>query len=192
MKLAKVQKKILNHLFGFVVNNKPIFCKQSTIAFKCKCTREHVNKTLALFKKIGLIKIVYQGRKSPRLIKFLKHKNEIFSYVEFTSKFTAKGIEDIKDTSYEELAYFKEILNEERKKDPVIFPIHLRDLGISYDQKLKLSLCSESAYQLALERAKKLQKGIKNIPQYVVGAAISIEIQRGTKLNWSKYYANRI
>lgn len=191
MKLAKMQKKILNYLFGFVVNNKPIFCKQETIALKCGCTREHVNKTLARFKEIGLIRLVYQGRKSPRLIKFLKHKNEIFSYVEFTSKITAKGIEYIKDTSYEELAYFKEILNEERKKGPVIFPVHIKDLGISYDQKLKLSLCSESAYQLALERAKKLQKGIKNIPQYVVGAAISIEMQRGTRLNWKHYYSNR-
>jgi hypothetical protein len=191
MKLAKIQKKILNYLYGFAINKKPIFSKQETIAKECKCRREHVNRTLRLFKEIGLIKLISQGRRSPKIIKFLVPVSQIFFYIERTLCCTSKSIEGIKDTSNEELAYFKEILEKEESKRAIVFPSHIINLGISFEQKLKLSLCSESAYQLALERAKKKQKDIRDIPNYVVGAAISIEMQRGTKLNWKYYYANK-
>ena len=193
MRLARAQKKILNYLYGFVINKKPIFLKQETIAKECKCTRKHVNKTLRLFKEIGLLTLIYQGRKRPRLIKFLQPVHKIFSYVEVTSKVTAEGIESIKETSNEELAYFKEILEKEEGQRTIVFPNYIQNLGISYENKLKLSICSESAYYTALEtariRAKK--KEIKNIENYVVGTAISIEQKRGTTLNWKYYYTNR-
>jgi len=163
--------------------------KQKTIADRCGCTRKHVNETLALFKKIGLVQLVYQGQRRPRIIKFLQPKNKIFSYVEVTPEVTPKGIEGFEDTSNKELAYFKGILQQEERKRGIIFPNYIACLGITFEQKLKLSLCSESSYQTALEKAKRKAKQIRDIPSYVIGATLKIEEKKGNRIDWKKFYS---
>ncbi len=189
--IGEKQQKIYRFLDRFCKQYPNVFPSQTTIAKQCKCSRKHVNRTLALFKKFGWLSLKSRGVRRSKTITFSKsnisldlHNRQYFRRLEVTTRGTYIYSKDLKSTSRRTGG----------ASPPLQIPFYLQKLNISLDSKLKLSMVSEHVYQETYHALKKRAKNgfsPQNDEKYFVGAAIKMAQNKGEKLPWKRYYATR-
>ena len=185
--LGPIQQRIWRCLVNWTKNFPSAFPSQTTIAKKCKCGRQHVNKTISYFKKLGWISLNSRGVRRTKVIaiptslqKIDPFNREYFRKIETTSKVTYNYSNTKKFTSRAG----------EIKKGLEISP-WLKDRSYSLDNKRKLSLISCYSW----EEAKRIYKQITQngwVPgkpeKYFVEMALNIAKENREKILWRLYY----
>lgn len=182
--LGPLEKKIWNAAVWWVKKFPCAHPKQIKIADHVGCSRKHVNRALAKFKKYGWLYLTSRGAKRTKIIGIPAHlvcldvvNREYFKRIEVTSKVTHSSSRFPNSTS--------------RKTGGLDVPLDVQKMKISFENKLKLSMVSEKVRQDALESAK-LDHGkgkiLANIENYVAGTAIKMAQKRGERLNWPEFY----
>lgn len=190
-KLGNKEKEVWRLLVWWTKRFPTAYPSQTTIARKAECTREHVNRSISKFKKLGWIALGSRGPKKTKYIIIPLHllqmdlvKREYFRRVDITSKITHSYSRKPRITG----------TNGPVAPKPLDVPNWLEKLGISFDSKLKLSLLPESVFQETLYQCtKKAKQGFKpdNEERYFVGTAFRIAEKGGVKVDWKSYYASR-
>lgn len=191
-KLGNLQKDIWRAAVWWC-NRFPCACpRQSKIAEKVGCRREHVNRAFAKFKKFGWLHLTSRGFKRTKIIGIPLHllqlnvvKREYFRRVEITPERTHSYSRLPRNTSRE---------GPVAKKQLEVPGWLMSKASFSHDSKLRLSLLPESVYQEAsFQWKKKVSQGFKadNPEKYFVGMAFKIAEKKEIKVNWGSYYASR-
>ncbi len=188
-KLGNHQKKILRRLIWYHNRYPNAHPSQTKIAKGIVCTREHVNRTIALFKSYGWIWLEFRGAKKTKTIRM----HEWLAMIDLVERQWFKRLEITSEITH---SYLSRRIPTGRKTGgavpPLVIPFYLQNLNISLDSKLKLSLVSEYTYQETLHICNKMaEKGFKpsNDEKYFVGMAINKAINKGEKLQWKSYYS---
>lgn len=188
-KLSALQKEIWKYISWFAKSRPVAFPSQTKMAAKFKCSRKHVNRTLALFRKWGWLWLQSRGRKKSKILNIPSHllqldigKREYFKRVEVTSKVTHSLSRRHGNTSGKTGGFHLDLQ----------IPEYLQKTRLSQEHKLKLALVSQRSYQEALEIAKFMYSKGKvqadKVESYVVGTAIRLSEKYGEKLEWKRYY----
>ena len=187
-KLGKHQKKILRRLIWYYNKYPNAHPSQEKIAAGIPCSREHVNRTIALFKSYGWLWLDFRGPRKTKTIKMHDwlalidlDKRQWFRRIEITSEITHSYLPNKRYTGGKTGGAIP----------PLSIPNYLQNLRISLDSKLKLSLVSQHTYQETLHACKrKSEKGFfpKNEEKYFVGFALKMAMKKGEKIDWPSYY----
>ena len=197
-RLGKKQKRILKQAQWIVRKmGRNAHPSQEYLSKGIPCSREHINRTYALFKRYGWIELIDRGRRLPKGIKMAEFLIDLdlsnlgdFSYEEITPKVT--GI--IYSQTPTGKGRAGDFSRKKEEVEPLEIPEWVQKLaaGCSLENKLKLSLLSEGSLIDALEKAKfKFSKGypIRDPEKYVVGSAIKIfEATTGRRPEWRRFY----
>lgn len=157
---------------------------QSKIAAWCGCHRSTVSEAFRLFKKWGWLTLLSRGFKKSKTLLISTSKKQIDLY----NRQYFKRVEATYRATHTYSTYKKRTSRETGTLD---IAFYLRNLNISLDAKLKLSMVPEVIYRDALESAKsdaKKGKKFDNKERYLVGVAIKMAQKRGYPLNWGAYY----
>lgn len=196
-KLTELQKKIWRLAVWWTKRFPNAHPNQSTIAGKAGCSREHVNRTLSLFKKWGWLSLIWRGKCRPKTLAIPYSlqmidvvNREYFKRVEITSKITHSYSSNIKRTSREKPTGPTHMGSKNVKGGIIQIPPDIGKLDISFKNKLKLSLVDESIYYDTYEVCKKMSrngKKIGNPESYFVGTAIQMAYDRKVWVDWAAY-----
>jgi len=198
--LGKHQRTILKRIVWYYNKYPDAHPTQSTIAEGIPCSRKHVNRTFALFKRHGLLSLESRGPRHAKRL-FIPH------FLASMDLDNIKPLINPKVTS--EVTHSLDSLNVASKPKPTgnkyqkfrkkeaIEPLVVEDwvkrkaFGLTLEQQLKLSLTTEWAFDNALAKAKFMySKGVrfKDESAYVVGTAIKMHQEKNGKPDWKRYY----
>lgn len=158
---------------------------QLRLAHQIGCTREHVNRTLAKFKKWGWLSLNDRGRRQTKTLGIPANllatdvvNRQYFKRLEITSEITHSY------SSYR-------TLTSKPKGEILTVPLSVQKFNFSLQDGLKMALVPESVRQEALRTARKLgAQGWRpnNQGAYVAGIALNMAEKQGHKLDWKSYY----
>ncbi len=177
----KIWKKVVDKSRKYIVFK----VRQSKLATWCECSRSAISEAFKLFKEYGWMWLQSTGWKRPKIIEISTSKKQMdldkksyFHRVQATYRAT--------------LTTSTTKINTSRASSSFEVPLHIERLGISFKNKLKLSLVPENIYNQALETAKYHHaKGMEfktSIENYVVGTAIRMAEKMKLPMNWKGYY----
>jgi hypothetical protein len=198
--LSKHQRTILKRLVWYYNKYPDAHPTQAKIAERIPCSRKHVNRTIALFKRWGWISLESRG---PR------HAKRLFipQFLASMDLDNIKPLINLKVTS--EVTHSLVSLNVASKPKPTgniyqkfrkkeaIEPLVIEDwvkrkaFGLSLEQQMKLSLVKEWAFDNAYAKAKFMySQGVrfKDENAYVVGTAIKMQQEKTGRLPWNRFY----
>lgn len=186
-KLGPLQKKIWQRIVWYVKKYPNANPSQFKISVNIPCSRKHVNRTLALFKRHGWLSLISRGLRRTKTLFIPYHllmidvsKREYLRKLEVTSEVTHS---------------YSSIYPRTRKKTGALeMPIRIQKMKISWENKVKLSLIPEKYLDWALESAKLDQKKGKiftNPESYVVGTAIKMALKQKHPINWGLYFQHK-
>jgi hypothetical protein len=188
-KLGNLQKDIWRAAVWWVKRFPCAHPRQSKIAEKVGCTREHVNRAFSKFKKLGWLYLTSRGRRRTKILGIPLHlqsldivKREYFARIEITSKITHSYSRLPKRTSRGTGDSFHELQ----------IPSYLEETKFTLEQRLKLSMIPENFYRNGIESVNYQIKKGRKIPDpcgYVVGAALRMAEKAGVFLDWKRYYS---
>lgn len=190
-KLGSLEKKIWSAALWWVKRFPCAHPRQSKIAEKVGCRREHVNRTFAKFKNLGWLYLTSRGARKTKILGIPPHlisidvvKREYFKRIEITSKRTHSYSIYKKNTS----------MAGEIKKNTLIIPKLAQKLGYSEESCKKLALLPEYILEETLYQCKKRCKfGFQPVSEerYFVGTAFRMAKEKKIHINWREYYAKR-
>lgn len=184
-KLGRKEQEIWRLAVWWVKRYPCAHPRQSKIAKKAKCSREHVNRAFAKFQKMGWLYLISRGLKRSKILGIPTSllmidiaNRQYFKRIEITTHITH--------------SYSRRLPLTGRQNGEILTPpICIQKFGFELKDSLKMSLVPDFLLQEALKVAKDMGKQgwrPKNPGAYLAGIAINMAKERGHKLNWRSYY----
>lgn len=182
--LTNIQKRIWVCLVNWCKNYPNAFPSQSTIAKKCKCGRQHVNRTIAKFKGWGWLSLNSRGIRRTKSISISTR----FIQIDIVNRQYFRKIEATTAVTHNYYNYKKET----SKAGELVVSSLVDKLNMSYEHKLKMSLLPEDIVRDAIHVCqKKSSDGFKftNPCKYLLDTGFRMAKQQGIYIPWRKFYS---
>ena len=198
--LSVLRQRIWLRVLWYVSTYPTAFPTQKRLAESCNCSRSAISEAFRIFQDLGWLVLISRGYKkskvlivppqfqAPELYQGNGLKKTSFVYERATYRATPIKISIKEEETSKATGSLKSLFEEEIGKS---LPHYISRLNISIQDKVKLSLVSERAYQDAKHHYNRMiKKGFKpkNEVRYFVGTAINIAINLGEVINWFHYY----
>lgn len=190
-KLSPLRKEIWKLTVWWVKRFPVAKPSQLTIAEKANCSRSAVSEAFKIFKESGWLYLISRGFKRSKILGIPIHLQQM----DLVNRQYFKRVEATYRATHSYSSYKRHTgVTSTLKKESEI-PFYLKKLGISNEQKHKLSVFPEFIFHEAFHICKrKANRGF--IPerdefQYFIGVAKKLSENHKVVPQWHKYYQSR-
>ncbi len=197
--LSPLRKRIWKCILAYTLKYPHAIPRQKTIANDCGCSRSAISEAFRIFIDVGWLTLLSRGgHKSKILMIPPKYQSELLYKCKgkkivrvVYEKATIRATPIIANRSNTVSSTGTGNLTSPAFQELIQIPPKINNLPLSFEDKLKLSMVPEWAYQETLYRVKKYHKSchkIRDQGAYFVGTALNIFIKQGGKLPWGRFY----